>query len=136
MSDILDDWHPMAIAGMIRHATRDQPQKAAAFILGITPQYLCDIVKGRRNLSPEVAAKLHRFGLDGRYLYVMQEKRRVEIQWRYETGAIERPPDFTVNEENPIKPRLRSKANAYRQGAKKAARSRKMMKLGRDACGP
>lgn len=125
MSDILVDWHPIVIAGMIRDAIGDQPQKVVALALGITPQYLCDITKARRNLSPEVAARLHRvLKIDGRHLYVMQEKRRVEIQWRYETGEIERPKGFTINEENPTKPRLRSKANAYRMGAKKAARAR------------
>jgi len=33
-------------------------QKLAASMLGITPQYLCDILQGRREVSENVAAKL------------------------------------------------------------------------------
>ncbi len=49
-------------AGMVtvlnRYAEFKGGQKAAADMLGITPQYLCDILQGRRDVSETVAGKL------------------------------------------------------------------------------
>lgn len=131
--DILIDWHPTWIAKLIRDAIGKRQQKDAAKVLGITPQYLCDILQARRGLSPEVAAKLGRIGLPGRHLYTMQEKRRVEIQWRYETGETDRP---NVSRETPEKP-LKSKkskplsALAYRKRSIKGWDTRKRQALAR-----
>lgn len=90
MSDILLDHHPIIIAELIRSAIGDQRQKDVAKTLDITPQYLNDILQARRSLSPDVAARLHRIGLDGRTMYINQERRRYEIAHRYEIGEIER----------------------------------------------
>lgn len=89
--DILTDWHPIMIAARIARATKGKSQKEIAETLGISQQYLCDILKARRNLSPEVAVRLCRLGLNGRQLYIKQEDRRYEIQRRYESGEMKRP---------------------------------------------
>jgi transcriptional regulator with XRE-family HTH domain len=47
-----------------------QQQKAEK--LGISPQYLCDLQRGRRRLSARLAAKLERFGNPGGTLYLLQ----------------------------------------------------------------
>jgi plasmid maintenance system antidote protein VapI len=124
VTDILEEWHPLMIAARIRKAIGGRTQQDAAAILGITPQYLCDILQVRRNLSPEVAARLSRLspGLDGRYLYTMQEQRRVEIAWR---RASEEPVQQPVSHE--------TRATAYRKRAVKAARTRKRLKQARAA---
>lgn len=67
------EWlHPIQIAGIIRRALEHQPSKQSAEELGIKPQYLCDILKARRGLSPQVACRLHEFGLDGLELMIAQ----------------------------------------------------------------
>jgi hypothetical protein len=67
------EWlHPIQIAGIIRRALEHQPAKQSAEELGIKPQYLCDILKARRGLSPQVACRLHEFKLDGLELMISQ----------------------------------------------------------------
>jgi plasmid maintenance system antidote protein VapI len=122
--DILLDWHPIMIAKIIRDAIGDRHQREIARVLGITQQYVSLLMSGERALSPEVAAKLHRIGIDGRHLYAMQEQRRVEIQWRYETGAIERPGLFHVEHRDPSKISAHNKT-VRREAAIRAARTRK-----------
>lgn len=38
--------------------TRSEPQKDVAERLGISPQYLCDVLKGRRDISAHLAERL------------------------------------------------------------------------------
>lgn len=120
MTDIFREWHPDVIAEIIKKALSGRQQKEAAQLLGITPQYLCDILHARRNLSPEVAARLDRIGLDGRHLYTMQEKRRVEVASL--RVSLETVPDVSRE----------ASGSAYRERAVKAARTRKRMKLARE----
>jgi plasmid maintenance system antidote protein VapI len=132
--DILIDWHPIMIAKIIRDAVGGRHQREIARILGITQQYVSMLMSGERVLSPEIAARLERVGLDGRHLYAMQEKRRVEIQWRYETGEIERP-SLLVSREAGEKVKRNSQQNklVQRDAAVKAARTRKRQKAARAA---
>lgn len=114
MTDVIQEWHPIMIAARIKKAIGKREQREVAALLKITPQYLCDILHVRRNLSPQVAARLHRISpeLDGRHLYTMQEQRRVEIACLH--AAAEPPP---VSHE--------TRGTAYRERAVKAARTRK-----------
>jgi plasmid maintenance system antidote protein VapI len=123
--DIILDWHPIMIAKIIRDAVGDKHQREIARVLGITQQYVSLLLGGERELSREVAAKLHRIGLDGRDLYAMQEQRRVEIQWRYETGAIERPSLFHVEQKGFVKRIKPHNKSVLREAAIKAAATRK-----------
>lgn len=56
---------PHQVAGNIKRALGDASQKEAAAILGISPQYMCDILQARRALSVDVAVRLNLIGLDG-----------------------------------------------------------------------
>lgn len=124
MTDILEEWHPIMIVARIKKAIGGRKQQDIAALLGISSQYLCDILRMRRNLSPEVAARLSRIspGLDGRHLYTMQEQRRVEIACR--RAASEPVPEFVSRETSKI---------AYRERSIKAARTVKRQKLARAA---
>lgn len=64
--------HPIVAPSLITKALAGHSQKEIAAKLGISPQYLSDIINLRRNLSPEVAAKLHLIGLDGLDLFLGQ----------------------------------------------------------------
>lgn len=86
MSDVLLDHHPIMIAKLIRDRIGDRTQKEVARDLGITAAYLNDILQARRCISPTVAARLHKIGLDGRMIYLAQEGRRFEIASRNEAG--------------------------------------------------
>jgi len=134
-TDILLDWHPIMIARMIRLAIGERQQKDAAKALGITPQYLCDILQTRRLLSPEVAAKLYRISLklDGCRLYTMQEKRRVEIQFRYETGELERPAGLLPVKQKESNQTNKLSVTAYRKRSLKGWETRKRQKRLREA---
>jgi plasmid maintenance system antidote protein VapI len=117
-----EEGHPDAIIAKIKGAIGKRQQQSIAVLLKITPQYLCDILNGRRNLSPQVAARLHRISpdLDGLHLYTMQERRRVEVaslQVALEPAPVSRE----------------TREPAYRERAIKAARTRKRQKIARAA---
>ncbi len=58
---------------------RGMSQLAAAATMGISEQYLSDIIAGRRNISPQVALKLERvFGTSALQWMVMDVERRLE----------------------------------------------------------
>lgn len=46
--------------------------KEAAEKLGCSPQYLCDVLKGRRRLTAKLAIKLEEYGIPGRKRYIEQ----------------------------------------------------------------
>ena len=59
---------------LARHGrARVRTQQAAAADLGISPQYLCDLLAGRRGFSAEIAARLEtRWGWSGREVLIWQ----------------------------------------------------------------
>ena len=122
------DWEPIGIAAMIRRTTAGHKQKEVAAILGITPQYLCDILHARRGLSPEVAARLHKIGLNGRALYVRQERRRVNMAYRQEIGEAGKPWVSRETMEKKAKRVSKLSAAAYRARSIKSARTSKRIK--------
>ena len=126
-SDDFKGWEQRGIADMIQRAIGEQSQTEAAKALGITPQYLCDILHARRDISVVVAARLHRIGLNGLRVYLDQERRRFLIEWQYETGAAVK--HSIVSHEAGKKAKRAKPVNktAYREAAIKAARSRKRM---------
>jgi plasmid maintenance system antidote protein VapI len=67
--------HPIMVAKKIREAIGEKclSQKEAAKQLGVSAQYLNDILKARRGVSAEIAVKLHCFGIGGLELYLGQE---------------------------------------------------------------
>ena len=97
MSDILLAYHPIMIAREIRNALNRGgiSHEDAAKRLEVSTRCLTELLTVARLLTPEIAARLHRVGIDnGRSLYLAQEERRFEIQRRYEAGEIEKPQDF------------------------------------------
>jgi plasmid maintenance system antidote protein VapI len=67
--------HPIMVAKKIREAIGEKglSQKEAAKQLGVSAQYLNDILKARRGVSAEIAVRLHCFGIGGLEIYLGQE---------------------------------------------------------------
>lgn len=49
---------PIDIRNHLAACCQRTTQKRVAIALGVSPQYLCDIIKGRREISEQVAEKL------------------------------------------------------------------------------
>lgn len=49
---------PIDIRNHLAACCQKTTQKQVSIALGISPQYLCDIIKGRREISEQVAEKL------------------------------------------------------------------------------
>ena len=46
------------IVSMLAHRANETSQKEVAAMLGVTPQYLCDILKRRRPITAAIAEKV------------------------------------------------------------------------------
>jgi hypothetical protein len=64
--------HSIQIAGAIKRATAHLSRKEAAKALGMTPYRFDDILGSTEPLTPQVACRLHQFGLDGLELLLAQ----------------------------------------------------------------
>lgn len=63
----------------LRKAVGKRKQQDVAKALSVTPQYVCDILEGRRKLSAYIAVQLKDvLGVDGRKLYLRQAERELE----------------------------------------------------------
>jgi transcriptional regulator with XRE-family HTH domain len=51
---------------------RGIPLQKAAATLGVSVSGLCDVSSGRNGISAQLAARLHRIGIDGRALFLEQ----------------------------------------------------------------
>lgn len=66
---------------------RDLSDRKGAFALGISPQYLCDVLAGRRRLSVRLAARMERvLGIDGFALLVGDLRLKYESALAVTTG--------------------------------------------------
>lgn len=66
------------LPSMLVQILDERPQKENAEMLGISAAYLCDVQKGRRRISSQMAARLPRIGVTEEYaclIYVEQAKR-------------------------------------------------------------
>ena len=89
-ADILVEWHPLVVGKMIKRAIGTRQISEAAKILGTSGNYLKGVIEGRHSVSAIMASRMHRIGLDGRQIFLKQAERSFEINWRYETGEIDR----------------------------------------------
>ncbi len=73
------------IAARVKQIIGNRSQKDAAAALGISQQYLCDILQGRRHLSAKVAVMLNGLGVDiqeAKALYARQAEIEFYNAWR------------------------------------------------------
>lgn len=64
--------HPIQIAGIIKRAASHLTKGEAAKALGMTEYRFNDTLSALEPLSPQVACRLHQFGLDGLELLLDQ----------------------------------------------------------------
>ena len=81
---------PLTLCRVLQKAVGRRKQQDVARDLDITPQYLCDILGGRKKLSAAVAIRLKdALRVDGRKLYLAQ----AEYELKFATDAATQPQD-------------------------------------------